>query len=82
MQDLNPGLLHCRQELNLGLLHFRQILYNQATREALQYTLVAYFIHNSLYLLFPYIYIIPPHFLLPTGNYQFVLYTSWIVWSF
>ena len=35
---------------------------------------IAYFIHHSLYFLTPYAYIAFPHFLLPTGNYYFVLY--------
>ena len=35
---------------------------------------IAYFIHHSLYFLTPYPYIAFPHFLLPTGNYKFVLH--------
>lgn len=39
-----------------------------------QYTIVAYFIPNNLYLLIPYIYIAPPPSPLPTGTHKFVLY--------
>lgn len=31
--------------------------------------LVAYFIHNSLYLLIPYLYVVPPSLPLPIGNH-------------
>ena len=41
---------------------------------AVQYILVAYFMHNSLYLLIPYPYTVPPSFPLPTGNCKLVLY--------
>ena len=34
--------------------------------------LLMYFIHNSLYLIIPYPYFVPPHFLFPFVNYKFV----------
>ena len=38
--------------------------------------IVAYFIPHNFNLLIPYPHIAPPHFHLPTGSHQFVLYIS------
>ena len=47
-----------------------------------QCLLVAYFIHNTLYLLLPYPYLVPPHFPLPSGNHIASLYLSLLLFCY
>ena len=48
----------------------------------MQCLLVAYFIHNTLYLLLPYPYLVPPHFPLPSGNHIASLYLSLLLFCY
>ena len=49
---------------------------------AVQCLLVAYFIHNTLYLLLSYHYLVPPHFPLPSGNHIASLYLSLLLFCY